>query len=225
MRIIDITHGFYENMPAYPASWYPRFAVHTIMAPETDPARAGRTFTRLELFAHNATHVDVPSHFYKDGATLDQVPLTRFIGRTCVADLSSKPLASPVTGEDLEQAVGPYFRPGDRLLIRTDHLHRYWGKPEFWECPPYLTASAAQWAVDHDAALVGLDCLTEKSGDRSFPVHKLLLGAGIPILEYITDLHKITRPVVHLMALPTKIHGVEAAPVRALVLEGVEYEG
>ncbi len=135
MRITDISHEFYVNMPAYPASWYPRFAIHAIMTPETD--------TRLELFAHNATHVDVPSHFFKDGATLDQVPLTRFIERACVADLSSKPLLSPITGEDLEQAVGAVFKPGDRLLIRTDHLHRYWDTPEFWERPPYLTVSAA----------------------------------------------------------------------------------
>jgi arylformamidase len=219
MNFVDLTHGFYADMPSYKAAWYPQSAIHPVMTPETDPAGTGRTFTRLELFAHNATHVDTPRHFFSDGETLDQLSLGTFIGRACIADLSSKPPCAPITDTDLEQAVGSIWQAGDRLLIRTDYLHHHWGQEDFWEKPPYLTPLAADWMVTHKVSLVGLDCITDKPGDRSQPVHVRLLGAGIPILEYITNLHMAEQQVGFLVALPTKIAGVEAAPVRALFFQ------
>ena len=220
MRIVDITHGYYHGMPSYPSAWYPRFAIHEVMTPATDPADTGRTFTRLELFAHNATHIESARHFYRDRETLDRVPLEVFIGRACVADLSHKQPCEPVTDEDLQKAVGDVWQPGDRLLVRTDYLRDHWGRQDYWDRPPYLTPSAADWAVEHNAALVGIDCLTERPGDSTSPVHRRLLDAGIPILEYITDLHNVQQRVVYLVALPTKVSGVEAAPARAVVFEG-----
>lgn len=219
MNFVDLTHGYYADMPSYQAKWYPPSAIYPVMTPDTDPAGTGRTFTRLELFAHNATHVDAPRHFFAEGATLDQLSLDIFIGRACIADLSSKPPLTPITGTDLEEAVGSFWQTGDRLLIRTDYLHHHWGREDFWDKPPYLTPSAADWIVTHGAALVGLDCITDKPGDSRQPVHVRLLGAGIPILEYITNLHLVEQPVGFLVALPTKIQGVEAAPVRTLFFQ------
>lgn len=149
MRIVDITHGYYHGMPSYPAAWYPRFAIHEVMTPATDPADTGRTFTRLELFAHNATHIESARHFYRDRETLDRVPLEVFIGRACVADLSHKQPCEPVTDEDLQKAVGDVWQPGDRLLVRTDYLRDHWGRQDYWDRPPYLTPSSADWAVEH----------------------------------------------------------------------------
>jgi arylformamidase len=73
--------------------------------------------------------------------------------------------------------------------------------------------------VDRGARLVGLDCLTEVPGDKAFPVHRKLLGAGIPILEYIRNMGALTQQQVWLCALPVLVHGAEAAPVRAIALE------
>ncbi len=206
-------------MPSYGASWYPSFAVRRTMTPETDPAGLERTFTQLEIFAHNGTHVDVPVHYIPGAATLERVPLEVFVGPALVADLSRKRLREPITGDDLEAAVGHAWRPGLRLLIRTDYHDRSFGDPDFWQKPPYLVESAARWAVEHSAALVGLDCLTEKPGDPQAPVHRTLLAAGIPILEYLRNLAAlpVSRPF-QLVALPTRVDGVEAAPVRAVAL-------
>jgi arylformamidase len=79
--------------------------------------------------------------------------------------------------------------------------------------------SAAQWAIDNGAVLVGFDCLTERPGDARSPVHHALLAAGIPILEYVTNLHELRQSVVQLFALPIKVAGVEAAPARVVALE------
>ena len=49
-RLIDLTHGFYAGMPAYPADWFPRFTFDRMMTPDTDPNGTTRTFSQLHLF-------------------------------------------------------------------------------------------------------------------------------------------------------------------------------
>lgn len=225
MRIIDLSLGFSEGMPGYGASWYASFAIKPIMTPETDPKGHGRTFSQFQMNPHNATHLDAPCHFFPGAAGVADLDPTLFMGPAVVADLSHKGLREPITGEDLEAAVGERLRPGLRLLIRTDYLDKHWGDPDFWQKPPYLVESAADWCVERKVSLVGLDCLTEVPGDQAFPVHRRLLGAGIPILEYIRNLGSLSEPEVWLCALPVLIQGAEAAPVRAVALEGGEFRG
>lgn len=225
MRMVDLSLGFSEGMPSYGSSWYARFAIRPIMTPETDPAGQGRTFSQFHMNPHNATHLDAPSHFFPGAPGVADLDPAIFAGAAVVADLSHKGLREPIGANDLEQAAGAVMRPGVRLLIRTDYLDRHWGDPDFWQKPPYLDESAARWCVDRGAVLVGLDCLTEVPGDKEFPVHRLLLGAGIPILEYIRNLGALTRQEVWLCAMPVLIHGAEAAPVRAIALEGGEPGG
>ncbi|MFC1611687.1 cyclase family protein, partial [Myxococcota bacterium] len=216
-----ISQEYYVGMPSYDAEWYPPFGIRPVMTPLTDPAQAGRTFTQQLINPHNATHVDVPAHFFADAETVENMPLGRFVGPAIVADLTTKNESEPVTEADLEAGVGEDWERGVRLLIRTDYHHRCWGRPDFWQKAPYLTDSAARWMVDHEVSLVGIDCLTEKPGGRDFPVHRMLLESKIPILEYLTNLHNVRDKRVFLVALPIKVCGVEAAPVRAVVLEGL----
>jgi arylformamidase len=190
------------------------------MTPETDPVRHGRTFSQFLMNPHNATHVDAPSHFFPGAAGVNELDPDVFVGPAVVADLTHKRDLEPITGDDLEAAVGDLVTPGARLLIRTDYLDRRWGEPDFWQKPPYLAASAADWCVSRGVRLVGLDCLTEEPGDRDFPVHRRLLGAGIPILEYIRNLGALSGRSVWLCAQPVLVEGAEGAPVRALALEG-----
>ncbi|HCA84573.1 MAG TPA: metal-dependent hydrolase [Streptomyces sp.] len=220
MKIVDISQGWYEGMPSYNASWYPKFGIRKAMSPETDPAGVGRTFSDLQIFPHNGTHVESGFHFYENGAKIDEVPLETFVGRVVIADLSDHRDLDPVTGDELEKAVRDVWQAGDRLLIRTDHPNRYLGREDYWGKPPYLTLSSADWMVENGVALVGTDCITERPDDRSGQVHRRLLAANIPILENIQNLDQITSQVAQLMALPVKISGVEAAPARAVVFDG-----
>jgi arylformamidase len=221
-RLVDLTHGFYDGMPSYPADWYPKFASERVMVPATDPYGTARTFSHLHLFPHNGTHMEYRLHFFPGTEGIDEVPLPTLIGRACVADLSHKGELEPVTGEDLEKVLRPVWEEGNRLLVRTDYLHRHWGRPDYWDHPPYLTPSAAEWAIANGASLVGLDCLTERPGDPASPVHHALLAVGIPLLEYVTNMHELTQPVVQLFALPIKVAGAEAAPTRVIALEDTD---
>ncbi|NDK23983.1 cyclase family protein [Streptomyces sp. TR1341] len=219
MKIVDISQGWYEGMPSFGAAWYPQFSVRRAMTPQTDPSGVGRTFSNLEIFPHNGTHIESGYHFYPDGEKIDEVPLETFVGTAFIADLSHKNDLDPVTGEDLDKALAGVWERGARLLVRTDHPLRHLGNDDYWDTPPYLTPSAADWAVDNGAVLVGMDCITEKPGPGDSPVHRRLLAAGVPILENIQNMHLIESPKVRLVALPVKIADVEAAPSRAIVLE------
>ena len=221
MKIVDISQGWYVGMPSFGATWYPTFTIDRAMTPESDPAQVDRTFSTLHLFSHNGSHVESGYHFDPAGPQIDDVPLETFMGRACVADLSYKRDLEPVEADDLAAAVKDVWQPGDRLLIRTDHPRRHLGEDDYWDVATYLTASAADWAVDNGASLVGMDCVTERPGERAFPVHRRLLRAGIPLLENLQNLHLVTEQVTWLTALPIKVSDVEAAPVRAVVIEGM----
>ncbi|BDG60217.1 cyclase family protein [Caldinitratiruptor microaerophilus] len=225
MRIVDLTHGFRAGMPAYGAAWYARFDLRRILTPDTDPAGQGRTFSQFVMNPHNATHVDAPSHFFPGAPGVAELDPAIFLGPAVVADLTHKGLREPITAADLDAVMGGEDLRGLRLLVRTDYLDRHWGDPDFWQKPPYLDATAAAWCVERGVRLVGLDCLTEEPGDRAFPVHRSLLGAGIPILEYIRNLAALRSRRVWLSALPIVVHGAEAAPVRAVALEGGTPDG
>jgi arylformamidase len=219
VRLIDISQGWYLGMPSFEATWYPKFDIERVMTPTTDPAGRNRTFTRLSLFPHNGSHVESGFHFDPEGRPIDEVPLGTFLGPAVVADLSHKSDREAVSADDLDQAVSEVWKPGLRLLIRTDHPLRNLGATHYWDVAPYLTPQAADWMVDHEVALCGMDCVTERQGERDFPVHRRLLGAGIPILENIANLHQISHRRVWLTALPIKVADVEAVPVRAVVIE------
>ena len=86
---------------------------------------------------------------------------------------------------------------GAAVLVRTGwdaHFgtERY-GDPEH----PFLATDAAAWLADAGAVLVGIDSVnidaTPPHGDR--PVHTLLLGREIPVVEHLTGLDHCPPPV------------------------------
>jgi kynurenine formamidase len=66
---------------------------------------------------------------------------------------------------------------------------------------------------------VALDFQTDKPGDATFPVHKVLLGNGVIIIEYLTNVLTIAKPQVEMYALPLRFKGLEASPARVVVVE------
>jgi arylformamidase len=225
LRIVDISQGWREGMPKFEAEWYPRFEIERVMTPTTDPAKVGRTFSRLSIFPHNGSHVESSFHFDPRGVQIDDVPLDAFVGWACVADVSYRGDLEAVTARDLEESIGELWSPGHRLLIRTDHPQRHLDRDDYWDTPPYLDLSAAEWAVENGASLIGLDCIAEKPGDLKFPVHRRVLESGIPLLENIANLHELSEDVVWLFAPPIKIADMESAPARAVVVEGMPRSG
>ncbi len=108
---------------------------------------------------------------------------------------------------------------GERILFKTDN-GALWGRDEFVSNYVYLTPVAAQVLAARGVALVGWDYLSiEKFGADEAPTHRVLLAAGVMILEGL-NLAEVAAGEYFLAAAPLALAEGDGAPARAVLLEG-----
>lgn len=189
-------------------------------------AEHGRSNTRVSFNIHTATHVDCPYHFFEDGATVDRVPLEAFMGAAVRADLRG--LVGPgeaVTVEHLHRVLPPGVTlRGAIVILHTGWVARAWGQPNYYLDNPYLTPEAARWLVGEGVKAVAVDCSVEQAGGAvtphpgDAPVHRILLGAGLLLIENLANLDRLPVSGFELWALPIKLFEADGAPCRAVAL-------
>jgi kynurenine formamidase len=174
----------------------------------------GCNLTTFAMSAHAGTHIDAPFHFVDQGTTVDGLSLDVLVGPAEVLDVGLLAPDSDITAAMLEPFAGRVTK-GSRVLLRTGWSTRF-GAPEFFTKHPGLTSDAAQWLVDRHVALLGLE---EPSVNTRLnaEVHAIILGAGIALLENLTNLDRLPERVF-LVALPINLAGCDGAPVRAVAL-------
>lgn len=173
-----------------------------------DPYRA----TRLTMLNHAGTHIDAPAHFLPDGVSVDCIPLKTLVGPAYVAQTE----ACRIGPEALDACAGKATQR--RLLLKTPNSAR----PELYEQPFQqdfcsFTPEGAQWIADKGFLLVGIDCASaELIDDAAHEAHRILLEAGIVILEWLVLGHVIPG-AYELTCLPLKLGGLDGAPARAIL--------
>jgi arylformamidase len=172
--------------------------------------------SRLTLSAHFGTHIDMPSHFIKGGAAIEDFPASRFILPARVVEIRGGVAVQP---SDVEN-IG--IRAGEAVLFKTRNSESgICACGKFTKDYVYISSGAARICAESGAGIVGLDYVTiEEYGNEDFPAHRELLGRGVPVLEGI-DLRGVLPGEYVLICLPLKIRGCEASPVRAVLVEGV----
>lgn len=171
------------------------------------------TLTRLDISAHTGTHLDAPAHFIPRGATVEALDLAVLIGPCRVVETAT---AGHVTAAALEALAIP---PGTvRVLLKTANS-RLWAESGAAFRPDFVAVAAdgAQWLVDHGVKLVGVDYLSVAPFDDSVATHRLLLGAGVIVVEGL-NLSAVAPGEYQLICLPLKIAGSDGAPARAVLL-------
>ena len=194
--------------PTYPGDTRPKFEfVRTFAVGDKV------TLSSFLMTAHAGTHVDAPLHFVAKGATIDQVSLTKLMGRARVIDCSPDAMAIDATELNKHE-----WRSAKRILFRTRNSRNSWMVDQgFHEDFTYIAPDAAQLMADAGVELVGIDYLSaEKFGASEARTHEILLGRNIPIVEGL-DLREIKGGDYDLIILPLKVVGHEAAPARALL--------
>lgn len=202
--LIDITRTIGLDTLVYPGDTGPSL-LRTASLAAGDTCNA----TRLDMSAHVGTHLDAPAHFIPGAATIEELPLERFCLSAHVVDTGAVGVILP------EHLRGIEITAGDAVLFKTSNgqLPRD-GFTNDFAC---LSVAVAQALVDHGVSLVGIDYLSvERDGDPAVPVHKILLGAGLIILED-ADLRKVNAGRYKLMCFPLKLHETEASPCRAVL--------
>lgn len=157
------------------------------------------------------TYLDAPYHRYPDGADLSGVPLER------TADLPAVVVRLGGTrqrGIDVG-ALAAHDVRGAAVLLHTGDDARF-GLPSYGDDAHFLTRAGAAWLADHEAALVGIDSVNvDNTADRHRPAHTLLLAGGIPVVEHLTGLDQLPPTGARFTAVPLRVAGAGAIPVRA----------
>jgi kynurenine formamidase len=87
---------------------------------------------------------------------------------------------------------------------------------QYFENHPFLTAAAAEFLKNAGVKLVGIDSFNiDDIADGRRPVHTVLLGAGIPIVEHLRGLELLPETGASFTAAPAKVSGIGTFPVRA----------
>jgi arylformamidase len=207
-EIFDISVTLGLEAPVYPGDpAYSREKVYSLDAGDTAEV------SKLTLCAHSGTHIDLPTHFFRNSPGVSELPPERFILPARVVEIES-PLA--VSLEELKR-LG--LNSGRAVLFKTANSGKGLVRSgRFSEKYVYIKRKAAEHLAALNAPLVGLDYYSIDRFDSSdYPAHRALLSAGTVILEGI-DLAAPPAGEYTLICLPLKLPGVEASPVRAVLL-------
>jgi kynurenine formamidase len=217
-RIVDLSYLLHDGMTTYPVHWSPPFEIVQLGRHGIE----GRESRKITMGTHTGTHVDAPRHFIPGGATIDQLPLEIFIGPATVIDFTYATPLQEMQVADFERQLSG--RSVERLIMRFD-WSEHWGTLKYYAEQPYLSDDSARWLVDRGIRLLGMDTPqadSPKNGrgsERDSPVHKILLGAGVIKLEYMTNLSQLRSKEIDLIALPLFIRDADGAPVRCIAIE------
>jgi len=214
-RIIDLSMPIEEGMRVFPGM--PSPACTRVKTHESQ----GLQVTKLEMLVHQGTHVDAPLHMFRDGETIDQVPLDKLIGEAVVFNLKHKPPGDVISADDFEKYAED-TRKNDIVILNT-------GYEFFLDASHYcnLAPEAAQWLVKHEIKclamdLPSLDPVSKKNvraSNQTHPSHHIILNAKIPIVECLVNLDALTNNRVFFCCLCLKILSSDGAPARAVALE------
>lgn len=182
--------------------------------------------TWLSISAHTASHVDSPLHVVANAPAIGEIPLDKVCGEAVVLDFTQVGEDYPIGPKDLEKYAGD-IKEGDIVILRTDWGAKRFGAPDlsYWNKSPVLTPEGARWLVARKPKAIAFDFF-EDYGARSkdfkpddFAMHKVILGAGIIIIEGLVNLDKLPKRVKRFFAVPLKIMVAEAAPARVFAVE------
>jgi kynurenine formamidase len=214
--IIDLSHEITAGMTTYPGLAVPELQTVTSRSESAARLGSGASFeiNSITLVGNTGTYVDSPYHFHADRADLAGLPLERLVNVPIVVVRAQG--KRDVTAADLGD---PGRLRGKAVLVHTGWA-QHWGTPRYldFDCP-HLAADAVEVLVNAGVAVVGIDSLNiDDPNDPRRPTHHGLLGAGIPIVEHLTNLEAVPDTGAHLVALPPPVRAMASFPVRAVAV-------
>ena len=158
---------------------------------------------------HVGTHADAPLHVHDGWPASDALPLDPFLGDALVLDVSGA-----ATGPLALRADDPRLAGVTRLLLRTGRSIADGHFPAEW---PVLRPETAAELARGGLRLLGVDAPSvDERESKSLAVHHALFGGGAFVLENL-DLRGVSAGRYELVALPQRLAGLDAAPVRAVL--------
>jgi kynurenine formamidase len=214
-RLVDLSHTIEHGMVTYGDLPGPHICDYWTREGSAGHYDDGSSFQigRIDMVANTGTYLDAPFHRYADGADIAGLALEQLAGLPGLLVRAVGQAVDADAFEGLDVA-------GRAVLVRTG-WDRHWRTDAYKTGHPFLTEAAARLLVARGAALVGIDSYNiDDTSLRARPVHTVLLGAGIPICEHMTNLDALPPSGFAFTAAPPKIVGMGTFPVRAFALVG-----
>jgi arylformamidase len=188
---------------------------------DTPPARevlldmrhgANITLSTLRATVHLGAHTDAPSHYGEPAPAIHERSLDYYLGPCQVMHVAAgrgqriapAQLPAPVQAERVLLATGTFLDPE---TFNTDFAA--------------LAPALVDYLYEQGVKLIGIDTPSVDLFDsKDLPSHRAFLRHDMAILEGLV-LRDVPAGLYELIALPLRLEGFDASPVRAVLRDGL----
>ena len=180
----------------------------------------GWNASTLNFYSHCGTHMDAPIHFNVSNQTIDQIPVSDFVGKAWVIDVRQVGSKGLIYPNHIPQDIQNQFVEGDSLIFWTA-WSQFVNTPKYRDELPRISEELAQWCIKHKVKMIGVEppsVADVNNIEEVTKIHQILLS-GVVIIEGLTNIETLQSHCVELIALPLKIGSGDGAPARVIVIE------
>ena len=212
LTLVDLSQPYRDGM--FSQELFPPVRVERCVRHE----ERGVNVTCISAAVHAGTHVDAPCHFIPGGLSIDQIDLDQVCGPAVCWEVT-RGAGEAITTADLE-GCRPDARAGDVVFIRTGWDVHFANDQQAYHQHPFLSVEAASWLVERRVKMLAMDVATPDMPEAlrqpgfDWPVHHLLLSAGVLVAEHLAHLELVAGRRFHALAMPIPIVGADGAPAR-----------
>ena len=224
-RMYDITGTIENGMWRYDDPYTP---INIIPLPPV-PLAGVKVYAEIfeGMHSQTGTYLETPAHVYAPGEPLGypliDVPLEKMVNVPCV--LLNLPLVEKgperhaITAEALAACPGAdQIRQGDAILVGSG-WGKYWMDPDYVTMGPYFTKGAMDWMLEKKPVIIGSDSSRWENLEQPQGFFGDFYAANVLMLAPLVNLEQVPFTSCSLTALPIKVTGTCAAPVRAILTE------
>ena len=205
-RLWDISQSLRTGLPVWPGD-----TPYTHGRRWTEGDASPVTVSFFTTSVHAGAHADAPLHYSATGESAAEVSLDAYLGPCRVVDARGETPA--ISAAFVERNV---IDPPQRVLFRTyeSFPHVAW-RSDFTT----IDADAIQALAALGVRLVGLDSPSlDPQDSKTMDAHHAVLAGDMRVLEGLV-LDEVPAGDYELIALPLKLQGLDASPVRAVLRE------
>ncbi len=227
-KIVDLTYTFDSTTIYWPTE---KPMVHEREHYGMEPGGYFYASAKFAAPEHGGTHMDAPIHFNRNGATVDRLPLSQFIGPAAVIDFSARAANdrdATLSIDDLNRYEAAFGKiPDGAIVVARSGWGRFWPDKKNYlgtDKPgdvaglhfPGFSPEAIRFLLKSRSVIaIAIDTPSMDPGvSKDFPVHRLWLGANKPGFENLANADKLPQAGATLFCIPMKIGDGTGAPTR-----------
>ena len=227
-KIVDLTYTFDASTVYWPTEggFEHKFELFGMQ-----PGGYFYSSAKFAAAEHGGTHMDAPLHFNRDGMSVDQVPMSYFVGPAVVIDFSARSDNYPdatLSAEDLRAYERTHGQiPSGAIVVGRSGWGRYWpdkkhylgsdkpGDVAHLHFPGFSPEAVKFLLTNRNVMALAIDTASLDPGNSTdFPVHRMWLGANRIGFENLANADKLPFSGATLFCIPMKIGKGTGAPAR-----------